>query len=186
MSSRVLVAYAEVAAHDLLRSEVARFHGVSRDRVVLGHACGRCGSDEHGRPLVLPTASLREPAAVSLARAGAMSVVAVTDLGPIGVDVELPGAADFPGFPTVAAHLPGTDPTRTWVRTEALVKALGTGLVLDPRHVRLDETGVVRWESDQPRPPHARVLDVDVPRHVVSVVVLTGHDDVAVEVRGLD
>ncbi len=61
--ARLVVAYGAQPAHDLLRAQAALFHGVPLDRVVLGHACPRCGSEQHGRPYVLPTATLRAPGA---------------------------------------------------------------------------------------------------------------------------
>lgn len=182
-----MVAYGAPPAHALLRAEAARFHGVGPERIVLGHACPRCGSDEHGRPYLVPTATLREPAQVSLARAGDLSVVAITDAGPVGVDVEEEGAAAFDGFADVARHPDedaATDATRSWVRTEALLKACGLGLAVDPRDVRLDDGGLVSWDSTQPAPDAVRLLDLDVPGHVVAVVVLVDDEaDLAVALR---
>ena len=84
-----MVAYGHLPAHELLRAEAARFHGVPPAQIVLAHACPRCGSDGHGRPHLLATAAVRHPAHVSLARAGDLAVVALTDTGPVGVDVSL-------------------------------------------------------------------------------------------------
>ena len=181
-----MVAYAEVPAHELLRAEAARFHGVPSDRIVLGHECPRCGSDEHGRPVLRATAALRTPAHVSLSRAGALSVVALTEAGPVGVDVEAPGAAEFAGFDDVALA-PGeraADRTRAWVRKEAVLKALGLGLALDPRDVVVDGDGRVSWASAEAGPDGARLQDLDVPGHVVAVAVLADPDaDLRVDVR---
>lgn len=184
---RLVVAYGAVPAHALLRAEAARFHGVAPERIVLGHACPRCGGDEHGRPYLVPTATLRVPAHVSLARAGGLSVVAITDAGPVGVDVEVEGAAGFDGFADVARHPDedaAADPTRSWVRTEALLKACGRGLAVDPRDVLLDDDGLVSWDSPHPAPDAVRLRDLDVPGHVVAVVVLVGDGaDLAVVLR---
>ena len=173
-----MVAYGAQPAHDLLRAQAALFHGVPLDRVVLGHACPRCGSEQHGRPYVLPTATLRAPAHVSLARAGDLSVVALTDAGPVGVDVETDGAAGFDGFDAVARHPQerGTDATVSWVRTEALLKAYGLGLAVDPRDVAIDTDGSVTWESPHEAPGAAWLRDLDLPGHAASVVVLADHD----------
>ena len=182
-TSRLVVAFGPLPAHAVLRAEAARFHQVSAAAIVVVHECPGCGSNAHGRPRLLPTATVRYPAQVSLARAGALSVVAITDAGPVGVDVEVEGAADFTGFEDVALH-PGErattppDPTRVWVRKEALLKAYGLGLVVDPSDVQLDEDGLVTWDSHH-RPPAAVWLrDLELPGHVVAVAVipLAGHD----------
>lgn len=175
---RLVVRWADVHAHELLRTEVARFHGVPESGIALGHACPRCGSAEHGRPYVRSTATFRHPAQVSLSRAGALSVVAITDAAPVGVDVEAVGAARFAGFDDVARHPdehlePRVSADRLWVRKEALLKAYGLGLAVNPSQVALDEHGIAAWDSPHPPPEAARILDVDVPGHVASVAVLT-------------
>jgi len=182
-----VVAYGTVPAQELLRAEAARFHRVSPAHIVLVHECPRCGSDEHGRPRLLATAAVRHPAQVSLARAGDLSVAAITDAGPVGVDVEAEGAAGFAGFEDVALH-PGErgsradDPTRVWVRKEALLKAYGLGLAVDPSDVRLDDDGLATWDSRH-RPPGAVWLrDLAVPGHAMAVAVLP---DAEQDVAGL-
>jgi len=172
-----VVAYGALPAHAVLRAEAARFHGVAPAKIVLAHECPRCGSDAHGRPRLLATAAVRRPAYVSLARAGDMSVAAITYAGPVGVDVEAEGAADFAGFEDVALH-PGerattpADSTRAWVRKEAVLKACGLGLSVDPSDVRLDDDGLATWDSRH-RPPGAVWLrDLAVPGHVIAVAVL--------------
>jgi 4'-phosphopantetheinyl transferase len=178
---RLVVAYGELSAHELLRAEAARFHDLPATQIVLVHACPRCGSDLHGRPRLLATAALRRPAHVSVSRAGDLSVVAITDAGHVGVDVEATASADFAGFADVALHpgeraTPVVDPTRGWVRKEALLKAYGLGLVVDPSDVGLDADGLVAWESDHPPPGAVWVRDLAVPGHVVAVAVLPQRD----------
>ncbi|MFC6239117.1 4'-phosphopantetheinyl transferase family protein [Longivirga aurantiaca] len=176
--ARLVVAYGVRPAHELLREAAGRFHGVPPTTIVLGHECPRCGSDEHGRPLLLPTAAVRAPAHVSLARAGDLSVVALTDVGPVGVDIEAVGAAAFPGFDDVARHPDerGTDATASWVRTEALLKAHGFGLAVDPRDISIDADGSVTWDSPHEAPGPAWLRDLEVPGHVVAVVALPEQD----------
>lgn len=172
---RLVVAHAHGPAEDLLRHEAARFHGVPLSAVEVLRTCPRCGSSARGRPRLRRTAALPSPASVSLSRAGAFSVVAVTDAGPVGVDVEAHGAADFPGFDDVALHPgePSTDRARTWTRKEALLKAYGLGLAVDPAAVRLADDGVTAWPSDLPRPGPVWWRDLDLPDHVGAVVVLS-------------
>lgn len=171
---RVVVAYATAPALDLLRAEAARFHDLPPDRVVLGRECVRCGSTEHGRPRLLATSSLRAPAYVSLARAGALSVVALTEVGEVGVDVEAAGAAEFEGFDAVAVHPSESDDdrTRTWVRKEAVLKACGVGLAVDPARLRLDEVGVVEWPPELATPGRVLLHDVPLLGYVCAVAVV--------------
>jgi 4'-phosphopantetheinyl transferase len=178
---RLVVAYGALPAHALLRAEAARFHHVPPARIVVAHECLRCGSDAHGRPIVLPTAAVRHPAHVSLARAGDLSVAAITDAGPVGVDVETEGAADFAGFEDVALHRDerahtADDPTRVWVRKEALLKAQGLGLAVDPRDVRLGDDGLESWDSPHQLPRTVWLRDLAVPGHVIAVAVLAHAD----------
>jgi 4'-phosphopantetheinyl transferase len=184
---RLAVAYGQMPAHELLRAEVARFTGVRVGEVALGHACLHCGGDTHGRPVVLATARMRQPPHVSLSRAGALSAVAVTDVGPVGVDAEPADAARFVGVDDVVVHPRerGTDAdaARAWVRKEALLKACGLGLAVDPRHVCLDEHGVAAWDSPHPRPGPLQLLDLDIPEHLAAVAVLTGTADAVVVVE---
>jgi phosphopantetheinyl transferase len=135
---------------------------------------------------------MRHPAQVSIARAGDLSVVALTDAGRVGVDVEAEGAADFAGFADVALHARERDtsegdPTRAWVRKEALLKAYGLGLVVDPRDIRLDDDGLVAWDSPYPPPGEIWLRDLVVPGHVVAVAVLPLPDrdvtDLSITVR---
>jgi len=186
--ARVQVAYGDAPAAELLRAEAARFHGVPEAAVLLAHDCPRCGGTDHGRPSLLATAGLRRPAHVSLARAAGLSVVALSTAGPVGVDVEPDGAAAFPGFHGVAAHPDEAreDPTRIWVRKEALLKAHGTGLAVDPRDVAVDAHGLTRWDAPGPAPEGVWLRDLDVAGHAAAVVVLLGGapDQPSLTVRG--
>jgi 4'-phosphopantetheinyl transferase len=174
---RLVVAYGSPAAHEVLRAEAAQFLDVRREHIVLGHECPRCGSDLHGRPLLLATAAVRRPAHVSLSRAGDLSVVAVTDAGPLGVDVEADGAAGFAGFAGAALHpsertTGNGDPTRTWVRKEAVLKAYGLGLAVDPRDIQVDGDRLVAWDSPHPAPSKVWFRDLDIPGHAAAVAVI--------------
>ncbi|WP_420175617.1 4'-phosphopantetheinyl transferase family protein [Luteococcus sp. OSA5] len=120
-------------------------HGLTgQDDTRLVHACPRCGSSQHGRPVLTGPA---RGVHVSLARDRdhRMTVVAVCPQAPVGVDLEARGVADFDGFDAVARHPRegGLDATRLWVRTEAVLKAHGVGLGVDPRTVRVDRSPVV-------------------------------------------
>jgi 4'-phosphopantetheinyl transferase len=105
-----------VGARLLLRQVVAGATGCPPDEVALHQTCGRCGGP-HGRPTV--EVGGRAGPEVSFAHAGDLVIVAVGP-APVGVDIE-PMRADI---------APGD--LRTWVRKEAVLKATGHGLDVDP------------------------------------------------------
>lgn len=134
-----------VASHVLLRRTVGTVLGVEPSSVQLGYTCAGCGSGEHGRP-VLATDPLVQ---LSLSRSGNRVVVAVgRGAAPIGVDVQAIGAVGFAGFDDVALssseraavyalperNRPGAR-ADAWARMEAVLKARGVGLTVDPSTV---------------------------------------------------
>ena len=82
---------------------------VGADPGPLHHRCPACGSITHGQPY------FDTEIWVSLARAEGLTVVALSTVGPVGVDVAV-----------------GTsEEVDRWVRVEAVAKARGTGLVVE-------------------------------------------------------
>lgn len=132
-----------VVSRHLVKVLVGELSGVPAGAVRLGYRCWRCGAP-HGRPVV------EWPAAaavwwVSIAHAGDRVVVAASSAGPVGVDVEPVAAVEFSGFDgvaltegereLVAALDSGLRPSaraELWVRKEAMLKASGEGLRVDP------------------------------------------------------
>jgi 4'-phosphopantetheinyl transferase len=93
VQSRVSVVWANDAdphrsARALLRDEVARWYAGPAEDVVLQRICRLCGSTDHGG-LVVRAAGAPQ-VHVNLARSSGIAVVAVSDTGPVGLDVELP------------------------------------------------------------------------------------------------
>lgn len=148
--------------------------------------CPRCGGP-HGRPVVVPGLMMPH---VSLAAAGPLVAVAVTDAGPVGVDVERVLRAGSPGFLDVALH-PDEDlpdgpeaAARLWVRKEAVLKAAGVGLLVDPADVLLSApeeparlldwprrpAGVDRAYLPLPRPADVLLADVEAPAGYAAAV----------------
>src|SRR4051812_21024395 len=120
LDGRVLTDWSGTAvAEPLVRPLVALLTGV--DPGPLHHHCPFCGSAEHGRPYV------DAPVHLSVAHATGLTVVAVSDIGAVGVDVDADGDA-------------------AWVLREAVGKALGSGITAevmpDPHwHTTLDVPG---------------------------------------------
>jgi 4'-phosphopantetheinyl transferase len=106
------------ANDEALARVAATFADIGLDALRIGRACRTCGSSQHGKPQIIRIDG-GTPIHVSLARSGDQAVVAVTEAGPVGVDVEAEGAPDI----------------TTWVRIESLVKATGHGLQLDPESI---------------------------------------------------
>lgn len=130
----------------LLRLVVGARLGIEPHEVVVHARCARCGSPSHGAPTVDQVDRARAAPHVSVSHAAGLVMVAVTDLGPVGVDCEPLDSALVSGFAGVAlapheraalADAPSEALLRTWVRKEALLKATGRGLATDPRAVVL-------------------------------------------------
>ena len=153
------------AAGQLLDDLVVRHVGA---RLPIGRRCARCGGGGHGQPYVDG-----DPVHLSLSRAPGLVVAAVSTAGPVGVDAEPAGSARFPGFEEVAAHPQedGRDPTVTWVRKEALLKATGWGLAIDPRGVRLEDgPRLVSWDARLPAPDRCWLEDLPLTEGYVGAV----------------
>ena len=112
---------------------------------------------------------------VSLSRAAGVSVVAVSRSGPVGVDVEVVARAGFDGFDGVVLA-PGERATtpeqraRTWTRKEAVLKAAGLGLTVDPRLVDVSRD-LVTW------PVRAWLRDVRVPEGLICTVAVVSVEE---------
>jgi 4'-phosphopantetheinyl transferase len=177
-----------VAARSLLREVVADHARVRPDDIVIDQRCDRCGGP-HGRPTVRVAGRPGPP--VSLAHADEAVVVAVSATDRlIGVDVEPLGRLDrWAGLAPVALsdgeradldRLPATERPlavlRTWVRKEALLKAVGCGLDLDPRLVEQTPSapiGVATGAGPGPSPV-AAISDLPGPDGFVAAVATLG------------
>ncbi len=139
-----------LAGRIALRLHISALTGDSPASLEADYFCPPCSSGSgqgHGIPRYrLPSrpALLR----VSLSRSGSWCVIAAAldyRIAGIGVDIEDWSAADFDGFPSlvmtanergqmeeVPPALKTRFQTRLWVRKEAVLKALGTGLAKAP------------------------------------------------------
>lgn len=122
----------------------------------LRRTCGNCGSTQHGKPAV-------DGVELSLSRSHGMVMAAAGPAGTaLGADIEQVPAEVFPGFDAFAvapAERPGVaglglpdagssgtglsdaDRIRLWVAKEAVLKAAGLGLAIEPAAVRLVPAG---------------------------------------------
>ena len=119
----------------LLLSLVTEISGALPPDVVITAVCPDCGGS-HGRPTLERPTGLH----LSVAHCSAGTVVAVAT-APVGVDLEL--TAGDPTRLTAIEKVAGAspDPLRHWTRIEAVLKADGRGLRVDPREVRVaDDT----------------------------------------------
>ena len=170
-------ARAYVAAHALARSAVSHWLGTDPASLRFDRRCTHCLL-AHGRPGVVGEAGLH----VSLSRSRRLVAVALTRVGPVGVDVELRSDVAFPGFDDVARHpderrldrARTLDAATLWVRKEAALKALGVGLRADPATVVA------------PVPGGAAMIRAGWPPVTVSDVVLDDVHATAVAVVGAD
>jgi 4'-phosphopantetheinyl transferase len=170
-------------AHRLIAMQGLASLGFPRGEAQVVNHCGSCGSSSHGRP-VLVGCSKGSDVHVSVSYAADMTTVALTEVGPVGVDVERRGAASSTGFDAVVRHTdePPTDhhgSTVTWVRKESLLKATGQGLRVDPRQIRLTEPDqppeLITWEASSRPAGRVWMFDVEItPEHVAAVTVLGG------------
>lgn len=155
-------------ARAVLHAVLARALGVPPDEVVVDREpCVSCGGP-HGRPVL---GGGRDDVHFSLSSSGGLVLVAVADVR-VGVDVEaVPDPARARAVAAVLhprqrerlARVPEAEHpaalARAWVRTEAYLKGLGTGLQRDPGADDLDDpAGAPRgWTiHDVPVGPDAR------------------------------
>jgi 4'-phosphopantetheinyl transferase len=139
------------ADHHLLVDAVARLTGADASSVRLSQRCPTCGKAGHG-PLRVDVAGAASPVLhVSLARTAGRVALAVTAAGPVGVDLEFLAAVvrapihDALLSPAEAAAVAALPPaaaatalTTAWTAKEALLKAAGVGLRVDPRTLTID------------------------------------------------
>ncbi|WP_255546071.1 4'-phosphopantetheinyl transferase superfamily protein [Glaciihabitans sp. dw_435] len=131
----------------LLAATIAGVTGVDPATVQIEQVCADCGGD-HGQPVVLGPTPDGARIHVSLSRAVDILVIAVTLAGPVGIDIESSDAIERAGFDDVAlddseraiiASLGSSDRTQArisyWTAKEAVLKAAGLGLRIDPRDV---------------------------------------------------
>jgi 4'-phosphopantetheinyl transferase len=172
----------------LLKTVIGQLTDTPPALVRLNYDCPLCGRS-HGRPVVVePPAPVRWH--VSISHTDALVMVAATDAGPVGVDIERTAATGFDGFDEVAL----TSRERTevercapaaqawaravyWTRKEAVLKATGRGLAIDPCMLEISAPHLpavlTGWHVDEPLAAPAQITDIPVDDdHVAAVAVL--------------
>jgi len=177
-----------VTSRMLLKILVGHLADTPRDLVRLSYHCPRCGRS-HGRPVVVaPHGAVGWQ--VSLSHTGRHVMVAATDAGPVGVDVERTAATGFEGFDSVAlTYAERTEVERCapaarararavyWARKEAVLKATGHGLAVNPAAVEVSaphlSAALMAWHAGETPPPQVQISDIPVDDdHVAAVAVL--------------
>jgi 4'-phosphopantetheinyl transferase len=110
-------------------------------------------------------------------------LVAIASAGDVGVDVEVLGR-DITDWELVEQALtkgerdrlqalPDGERTesflRSWTRKEAILKAAGTGLGIDPRLVELDELEIVAVPAELGSAREWTLIEVPIPDHTATV-----------------
>lgn len=177
-----------VTGHALVRRVLGEL--VDRDpaSLALERRCTTCGSHRHGKPVLADGEGWH----FSLSYTPQIAVVAAAKGVEVGVDTEDLTDADFEGFAdaTLArdevAGLEGLEGhelldarARVWARKEAVLKATGHGLVVDPSEVLvsgpLEAPLLVDWRAAEPRPARISLADVRLgaASHRAAVAALT-------------
>ena len=133
----------------LLRDLAAEAGGLRAESVEVTAVCERCGA-EHGRPRLQWSDAPAAPPTASLASCAHLVVAAIAPAGvAVGVDLEparVPREADAARRRAIVELLGGTPRTavRRWVRVEAVLKADGRGLRVEPGLIAFAETRSAR------------------------------------------
>jgi len=137
-----------LAGRLLLRNLLTDITGTAANEVILDATCPDCGK-QHGR-VTAPGTDLH----VSISHSAEVVVVAVAGV-PIGIDVE--GEPSPEALAAIGAVAGEASITR-WTRVEAVLKADGRGLRVDPKRVVFNAD--VAWIDDAPERYQLSEIDV--------------------------
>lgn len=149
----------------LLRQLVGDLAGMEPSDVELEARCIDCGGP-HGRPVVVGGNERARALTLSVSACAGMVVVGAAVGRAIGVDVE-PRAGSDERLRAVRQLTGNTiDPLRHWTRVEAVLKADGRGLRVDPSQVAVHDGGA---DLDGTR---YRLVDASLAPELVTTVAL--------------
>jgi 4'-phosphopantetheinyl transferase len=124
----------------LLRELVAEQIGIQPAEVTIDARCTDCGGP-HGRPVATGPGDDARALSLSVSACAGMVVVVTSRGRPVGIDVE-PRASSAGRLQAIRQVAGDTGhPLRHWTRIEAVLKADGRGLRVDPRQVRVHTQG---------------------------------------------
>lgn len=177
-----------VTGHALVRRTLGELLDRDPGDLAFARRCTTCRSELHGKPSLVDVPEWH----FSLSYTSGLAVVVVAEGVDVGVDTEDLTDADFEGFADVTLAreelaafegLTGRDlliaRARVWARKEAILKATGHGLVVDPSEILvtgpLEAPGLVAWRADEPAPPAVSLVDLDLTtaNHRAAVAGLT-------------
>ncbi|KRE37779.1 hypothetical protein ASG73_09080 [Janibacter sp. Soil728] len=177
-----------VTGHALVRRVLGELLERDPASLVFERRCTTCDSAKHGKPSLVEAPGWH----FSLSYTPDVAVVAVAQGAGVGVDVEDLTDADFegfagatlsrdetPGFGGLAGHDLLVARAQVWARKEAVLKATGHGLVVDPSEVLvsgpLEVPALIDWRADAPRPAAISIADVALAAgdHRAAVAALT-------------
>ncbi len=118
-----------LAGRMLLRELAAELTGLPLESITVTAACPDCGR-EHGRPRA-------DGVFVSLSHAGEFVIAAARTAAPVGVDAERRDVGLAADRLAAIRLVAGGDGVEHWTRVEAVLKADGRGLRVDPAAVRI-------------------------------------------------
>lgn len=188
--------------HQRLVALVGRVTGVDPAAVTLDRVCPNCGESGHG-PLRVGFSAAPDaapPVHVSLARAGGRLALAVTAAGTVGIDLE--SVAELGRSPVADVVLSGAearaladlDPGAAevtvavvWTAKEAVLKAAGVGLRVDPRDLTVALPGpagataagwpvLADWPAAPFPPGHVHLLPLAAAAGLVGTVAVVRTD----------
>ncbi|MDN3497071.1 hypothetical protein QL996_14100 [Planococcus sp. APC 4015] len=163
---RVLIAWADAGTADpsgrrgVADALLAKLVAALGESGTIGRLCPTCGSTMHGRPVV------DAPVALSLGYAGALVAAAAArtaEAASVGIDIE-PDDREVGDLRALFAPRDAPD-LAGWTRIEAVLKADGRGIRLDPSRVVIEGA-----QATHPGP--FEVATIDGPAgHIISVAV---------------
>lgn len=162
-----------VTAHAVARELLGELTGRDPRELAFVRRCTTCGADAHGKPSLVGD----DPWCFSLSYTTDLVLVAATHGREIGVDIEELDEADFDDFERVTlaaperpalATLTGAElldaRARIWARKEAILKATGHGLVVDPTEVVVtgpaEPPALVAWQATSAAPDQVALAEV--------------------------
>jgi 4'-phosphopantetheinyl transferase len=188
-----------LAAHALARVVLAGHVGTPAAELCFSSLCRHCGGTDHGKPRLCAAGGIE----FSLSHSGQRVVLAVARDAAVGVDVErldsrrdvagliraVLSAAEQRAVAAVPEAASALTLLRYWTRKEALLKATGDGLAVDPATITVTPPdappALVAWSATPALEADAHLFDLNPgPGHVASLAVLGPR--LAVVERGAD